>query len=294
MKSMKSIVFGSIYIIISIIFTGCATSGYKTFYKQYGTNEQLQQVKLNSNYKFLEKGEEPQVYSTNNFDIDSKKLRARGYVPIGASSFNGVYENTKNAINQAKRIGATLVLINSSYTNTETRTSTLLLPDNKTTYSSGRSNTNATYNSNNGYNGYGNANTNYYGSSTTYGTKAVPYTTNTRMYNQSAMYFIKNIKKLKFGVGCSDISREKRIELGSRGVIINLIYENTPIYNSDILEGDIVIKMNGTNIKNYQEFNKILQNFDTSKDCIWTIIRNNTKKDIKINFKKGGQTPIRE
>jgi len=286
MKSMKNIMLGSINIIISIIFTGCATSGYKTFYKQYGTNEQLQQVKLNSNYKFLEKGEEPQVYSTNNFDIDSKKLRARGYVPIGASSFNGAYEDTKNAINQAKRIGATLVLIKSSYTNTETRTSTLLLPDNKTTYSSGRSNTNSTYNSNNGYTGYGNANTNYYGSSTTYGTKAIPYTKNTRRYDQSAMYFIKNTKPPKFGtLNSTEISSEERIKLGYSGIKINLIQENTPVYNSNILIGDILIKLDGINVKNYKHFNELLDNFDISIGySIWTIIRNGSQKNIRINF----------
>lgn len=286
MKLNKSILIGSISVIISIILTGCATSGYKTFYKQYGTNEQLQQIKLNSNYKFLEKGEEPQVYSTNNFDVDSKKLRAKGYISIGASSFNGAYEDTQSAINQAKRIGATLVLIKSSYTNTETRTSTLLLPDNKTTYSSGRSNTNATYNSNNGYSGYGNANTNYYGNSTTYGTKAVPYTINTRRYDQSAMYFIKNTKPPKFGtLNSTEISREERIKIGYSGIKINLIQENTPVYNSNILIGDILIKLDGVSVKNYKHFTELLDNFDISiGHSIWTVIRNGSQKNIRINF----------
>ncbi len=119
MKLIRNTIIG---IVLSIIFTGCATSGYKTFYKPYGTNEQLRQAKLNLDYKFLEKGEEPQVYSTVDFDTDSKKLRAKGYIPIGYSSFNGAYEDTKNAVAQAKRLGATLVLINSKYTNTETKT----------------------------------------------------------------------------------------------------------------------------------------------------------------------------
>ncbi len=253
MKLHKSILIGTLSIILSITFTGCATSGYKSFYKPYSTNEQLKQAMLNPDYKFLEKGEEPQVYSTKNFDTDSKKLRRKGYIPIGYSSFNGAYEDTSNAIAQAKRLGAVLVLINSQYTNTETRTSTLLLPDNKTTYSSGNVNSYATYNSNYGYSGYGDANTNYSGTSTTYGTKAVPYTTNTRRYDQSAMFFIKNTKKLKFGVAYNNISREQRIEFGSNGVVVDLIYENTPVYNSDILEGDIIIKMNGSSIENYQK-----------------------------------------
>lgn len=137
----------------------------------------------------------------------------------------------------------------------------MLLPDNKTTYSSGNINTNATYNSNYS-NGYGSANTNYYGSSTTYGTKAVPYTTNIRRYDQGAMYFIKNTKKLKFGVQVIDIPREKRIEIGKSGVIINLIFENTPVYNSNILEGDIVIQMNDNKIKNSQQFVKLTAEYD--------------------------------
>lgn len=285
MKLHKRILIGTLSIILSIIFTGCAISGYKSFYKPYIANEQLKQAKLNPDYKFLEKDEEPQVYSTKNFDIDSKKLRRKGYIPIGYSSFNGAYEDTSNAIAQAKRLRAILVLINSQYTNTETRTSTLLLPDNKTTYSSGNVNSYATYNSNYGYSRYGNANTNYSGTSTTYGTKAIPYTTNTRRYDQSAMFFIKNTKKLKFGVEVIDIPREKRIEIGKSGVIINLIFENTPVYNSSILEGDIVIKMNNTRIKNSQQFLKLMSEYNTSSGkCTWIVIRDGKEKKIMIDF----------
>jgi len=154
-------------IFIFTSLTGCATSGYQQFYNSYVDVNTLPGPEL------IKEGQEPQVYGTDDFERDIRILRAKKYVVIGSSSFNGGYEDMKNAQAQAERIGATIVLINSQYTNTQTTTSTLFLPDNKTTYHSGSANAYSIYN--NSYGGYGSVNTNatYSGTSTTYGTKAI-------------------------------------------------------------------------------------------------------------------------
>lgn len=154
-----------------MLVSACAPSGYQQFYRPFHDAKTLADVEL------LKPGQEPRVFGSDNFDRDIKILRAKQYVVVGYSSFNGSFEDTKNAAEQAKRLGATVVLTNSEYTNTQTTTSTLFLPDNKTTFHSGTANINTSYTNIYGGNlGSSHSNLGYGGVSTTYGTKAVPYT----------------------------------------------------------------------------------------------------------------------
>ena len=110
-------------IIAILVLSGCAQSGYNQFYTPYVDANTLPNVQL------LQPNEEPKVISSSNVDQDIKRLRAKMYLPIGYSSFNGAYEDTKNAVAQAKKIGATVVVTNSEFTDTQTSTSALILPD---------------------------------------------------------------------------------------------------------------------------------------------------------------------
>ncbi len=161
-------------LIIAVVFllTACA-SGYQQFYKQYVDPKNLADVEL------LQPGEESKVYGTSNFDKDIKTLRSKMYIPIGYSSFNGKYEDESKVKAQAKRVGATVVLVNSQYTNTQTTTPPLFIPNSSTTYSFGSV-----------YGGgiYGG----YSGTSTTYGSTVVPITTQQRRYDQTAVFFVKS------------------------------------------------------------------------------------------------------
>ena len=138
----------TIVLLASVILAGCSTTtnGYKKFYKPFVDTKTLKNVNL------LSEGEEPQVFGTDDIDRDMLILRSKKYIPIGYSAFNSCYEDTKNAIAQAKEVGATIILVSSKYTNTQTRISTLFLPDNRTTYYSGSINENTSYNS--AYSGY--------------------------------------------------------------------------------------------------------------------------------------------
>ena len=257
---------------------GCAQSGYKKFYSPYVDAKTLPDVVL------LADNEEPKIYGTDNFQRDTLILRSKKYIPIGYSSFNGGYEDTKNAGNQAKLIGATIVLVNSKYTNTQTSTATLFLPNNKTTYHAGTVNTNTTYN--NGLYGSSNTNGTYNGTSTTYGTKAIPITTNQRRYDQSATYFVKSNKKYKFGVQFLNLTPDQRKLLErNTGVQVQVVIEDSPAFYSNVLAGDFLIALDGQLIKNTEHgvklMGKVPDNIDSS---ILTVIRKGIKKEIKVQF----------
>lgn len=266
--------------ILAALLGGCTTSGYQKFYTPYANATSL------PNPEFLKEGQVPQVLGSDNFQDDVKALRAKNYVPIGFSSFNGGYEDKENAVAQAKRIGATLVLIGSKYTDTQTTTSALILPDNKTTYHSGSAYGTASYSNN--YGGYGAANSNAYysGTSTTYGTQVVPYTAQQKRYDQNAVYLVKISPKMRFGVVLSDLSpglREKHQR--NTGAVAEVVVEKTPAFYSNILVGDIIIAVDGVNVRDTQHAQELMANIpEAAKSSELTVIRQSEEKKITVLF----------
>ena len=255
---------------LSIIISGC-TSSHTQFYKEYPYTATMLQND-SKGLIFLADGEEPKVLSTDNIERDTKIMVSKHYVPIGFSSFNGELEGADSVADQARRIKAVTALYAWKYINTQTNSGTLLLP--QTNNFSGTVNT---------YGTNGSAFSTFNGSST--GTVATPYSITQRRYDQEAVFFLKDTKKGKFGILPSELSREKKIEIGGYGILIDNIFEDSPAYNSELLIGDILIEMDGKKIQDFQDFEKMLREFDTSKGiCSWTIIRNGATKIVKIKF----------
>ena len=255
-----------IILLISLLLTGCV-SGYQHFYIPYVDAKSLPDVEL------LGKDDEPNMYGTDNFDRDIKILASKRYILVGHSSFNGTYESENNAKAQARRIGATVILVKSEYTNTQTTTTPLFLPNTTTTYHSG------TVYGGGVYGGYS-------GTSTTYGSSVVPITTSQRMYDQTAVFLVKSNQKIKFGVYVFDLTNEMRVELErNKGAFIDVVVENTPAFNSNVLSGDVLIEIDGTIIKNAQHALEIMKSYDTSKDfSLWKVVRKGEEKEIRIKF----------
>lgn len=265
---------------ILLFLTGCATSGYQQFYRPFVEASTVPDVEP------LKVEQIPQVFSSDNFERDVRALRAKNYIPIGQSSFNGRFEDQKNAIAQAKRVGATLVLISSKYTDTQTVSSALILPDNKTTYHSGSAYGSSSYTNN--YGGYGTANSNAYysGTSTTYGSQVVPYTTQQRRFDQNAVYLVKTNPKMRFGIILNDLSQEMRTQLQrNTGALAYVVVEKTPAFYSNVMQGDIIIAVDGAVVrdsKSAQELMTQVPQSAVSSELI--IIRNGEEKIITVKF----------
>jgi PDZ domain-containing protein len=255
-------------LLVAFVMAGCA-SGYQKFYKPRVDARTLRYVEL------LKPDEEPKVYGTKNFKRDINKLRSKLYIPIGHSSFNGEYEDESKVKAQAKRIGATLVLVNSKYTNTQTTTTPLFFPNSSTTYHSG-----SVYGSG-GYGGYS-------GTSTTYGSTVVPITTHQRRYDQTAVFFVKSTKKPRFGIFFKNLSNEQRIALErNTGVIIGIVVEESPAFYSNVLPGDILIKVNDSDVRNGKHAHELLGKVSpNANSAVFTVIRKGKEQTITVKFDK--------
>lgn len=247
---------------------GCATTnGYQQFYTPHVDVLTLTDVQL------LKKGEDPVIYSSNNLERDIRILMSKGYAAIGESSFNGSLQGEGGAVDQAKRVGASVVLISSTYTNTQTTTVPMFLPNNSTTYGSG-----TVY-------GYGGT-ASYYGSSTSYGTAVVPITSQQQRFNQTAVYFVKSTKRPRFGIQLVDMTPELRASLQrNAGALVYVALENSPAFYANILPGDVLIRVDGIDVRNVEHALALLRNAEPlNGESQLVILRNAKEKAIKVQL----------
>jgi serine protease Do len=254
--------------LLALTLTACA-SGYQQFYKPYVETKTLTDVQV------LNPGEEPRVFGTSDFDRDIKILRSKMYIPVGYSSFNGQYEDESKVKDQAKKVGAIIVLVKSQYTNTQTTTSPLFIPNSSTTYQSG-----SVYG--------GGVSGGYSGTSTTTGTTVVPITTQQRRYDQTAVFFVKSTKKPKIGIIIKNLNDEQRQAIErNTGAVIEIVIEGSPAFYSNVLAGDILIKVNGVDVRDTQHALNLMRDLDANAGrIIFTVIRNGKEKEIQIELKK--------
>jgi serine protease Do len=256
-----------LFVTLLLLVTGCASNGYQDFYTSYID------PKADPNLESLGENKEPQVFGTDDFKRDIRILRGKRYVVVGQSSFNGSYEDINNAVAQAKKIGATLVLSNSEYTNTQSSTSDLFIPNSQTTYHSG-----TVYG--------GSSSARYSGTSTTYGSTTVPVTTHQRRYDQSAFYFVKRTNELKLGVEVAELLPEERLEIGrNTGALIYVVMEGSKAFNSNVMEGDVLIAIDAKQVKNRDHAVKLFGEIPEGQSSIaLTVIRKGEEKVIVVEF----------
>lgn len=258
----------TVFVLMAAVLLGGCASGYQEFYKPYVDARTLDEVEL------LKPGEEPRVSSTKDFDRDIKVLRSKQYVPLGYSAFNGAYEEDEGNVKvQAKRVGATVVLVNTEYTDTVTTTSPLYVPTSSTTYHSGSVYAGDAYGA-------------YSGTSTTYGCTVVPITTNQMRYDHRAMFFVKSTKKLRFGVFFDNLSDEQRRVLQrNTGATIDVVVEGSPAFCSNVLPGDILIKVNDSDVRDVKHAHELMQAVSSAaSSAVFTLIRNGKEQAITIKL----------
>lgn len=230
-----------------LLLVGCV-SGYKQFYTSApsATLEAVaaQRASPPPATPTVERAQptEPQVI------LDS--YAKRGYVMIGRSLFNsGRPESENSAVQQAKVVGADLVLIlNPQYTGSITSAVPITTPTTTTSYSSGSA---TAYGRGGPVTAYGSGTTTTYGTTTNY----VPMTVHRSDYG--AVFFVK--QRFSLGAFTRDLNDNERQELQSnKGAAIKLVVDGTPAFNSDILVGDIITALDGVPITGAQHFSTLL------------------------------------
>jgi serine protease Do len=269
----------SIIVLCLVVLTGCH-NGYRDFYHP-NFDPKTPPVPA-ADLKYLDQNEKPQIFSTNNLQRDVKIARSKYWFPVGYSSFNGEMGTQGQLLSQAQALGAPMVLVTSQFTENRTITTPLFIPNNQTTYYNGT--TNGQVYGNSGYNANYNSNTT--GTATTYGTTVVPMTSVQSRYDQTAVFFVRFVKKFKFGLVVNNLTPELRTKYErNTGALVDIVYENTPAFTANILPGDIVTEIDGKTILDGFQAMVVMRDTQPANGLsTLKILRNGTEKTINVQL----------
>lgn len=174
-----------------------------------------------------------QVFSSADLNGDVLKLMRRGYAVVGQSSFNaGLNTFDQSQVReQAKAIGASLVLVSSHYTNTIEGALPRTAPKTSTTTASGTATV---------YGTGGSATATGFGTSTTTTSQTVMVPYSIARGDFAALYFVRVKPVLGLVVVAIDDSTRQRLQTNA-GVRVVVVVENSPAFDADILPGDILL-----------------------------------------------------
>jgi hypothetical protein len=205
-----------------------------------------------SNLETLKENQNPVIIKTNDMKREVDRHLAKNFVVIGVSSFNGGMESDENLISQAKDVKATLAIQTSRFVTTQGSSMPLITP-----------------------NGIGGFNT------------TAMYSQQMR-YDQAAIFMAKSAKKLRFGVGFEDLTPDQRKQYErNAGVLARIIYEGSPAFDANIVPGDLIIGLDGKNVRGLEDFRQLIEAIPNSADqVIFKIIRKNLERDIIVSLGK--------
>jgi len=269
-------VFRSIAFLLTsaLICIGCKNP-YADFYHPYQT--------VVGNNLFVQPQGDPAIYSySTNVDQDNRAMRENGFVMVGYSSFNGNGNagSQGNVIAQARTVGASVVMVKNARAGTQTG----VMP--YTTYNPGQIITTNSSGTANAYGTGGYAYGNYQGTSTTYvpgtsSTQMIPYTV--QRYDFLATYWAR-VSKIRLGVVYLNLPTEMRQRLQrNTGVVADLIMKGSPAFISNILVGDVILKVNDDEVIDSNGFGGLLNRY-AGKQVILTIIRGSEQKTISLRL----------
>jgi len=100
---------------IALLVQGCA-SPFSKFYQ-----DQTGDVEITTSPNVVLSKEEPKLVRGTNQEEDALNMREAGYLVVGYSSFNAGNVDIQDAIDQAKDVHASVVIVYSEYTHTQSR-----------------------------------------------------------------------------------------------------------------------------------------------------------------------------
>jgi len=214
-----------------VVLSGCANP-YADFYQG------AQDARLHPRYEASQGA--PTIQMVADPEASAKVAERRGFQVIGISSFTGGDSGAteRNLLEQATKVGASVVFYSVKYLGSQQTTVPITMPDVRTTYSSG---TATAYGAGGPVRAYGTGTSTTYGTQTTY----VPITTHRHEY--VAAYLAKF--RYRLGARCMDLPDEVRQRMGSNsGCLVKSVVDGSPAFSADIMGGDVIVSVDGERV----------------------------------------------
>jgi C-terminal processing protease CtpA/Prc len=232
-----------------VLATGCVNPYVKNFqsadlHKQPSENQPL-----------LPYSGQPQLVTSQDLKADALKMRENGYILLGRSKFQASPINEKLALKQADKVGAEVVLVNHKFvaTKTESLPMSTWIPGQQTDQTErviiqNGANTpkvidrTVTTSTQGEY-------------QTAYVEQSVDY------YDYAASYWAKARAPI-FGVNIRALDEATKAELGTqKGVVVRVVITDSPAYEADLLQGDVLLSLQDEPIRDPQQFFSLVDKY---------------------------------
>jgi hypothetical protein len=240
-------------ILLIALAGGCANPYMKNYVSTRETDTDEESLAV------LPSSGQPHLVTTQNAKADALNLRENGYILLGRSKFRSSLLDEKDALAQARKIGAEVVMVMHKFVNTTTES----LPMSE--YIPGQ----VTQNSEQTVIDDGKGKPKVVERYSTTVTEGEYHTTyveqSTDYYDYSATYWAK-AKPPVFGVHVKALDDATKSELGTnKGVLVRLAVKNSPAYEADILRGDVLLSFGGTEVRDPDQFFTLVKKYEGKK-----------------------------
>jgi hypothetical protein len=266
--------------LFALLSTGCAVNGFEKYYTPQPGADKI------SSSPYIEKAPAvPKLYAhSNDVDADAKRMAEDGYVLIGISSFFGPSKTgtQSQAIEQGKRVGAAVILVKSTYKDTLTGTLPYTVPNAPQVATVNTSGTVNSYGSGGYANGTynGTSTVTMPGGSTTYN---IPYAI-ARSDFFASYWVASDPAKMRLGTRPVDLPDNLRAKLKrNTGVYIPIVIHGTPAFRANILEGDVILKINDVDVVDAKGFTDQLTQL-AGETVTLDILRDTETVTIKVTL----------
>lgn len=199
----------------------------------------------------LAPGQSPRIHASSDLDRDFRAAVAKGYRAIGHAPFNGEFEGDQGLIRQARNIGAVLVLLKSKQAENRKPPLTPFAPGGPAPAAAAT------------------------GSADNYASA-----------NEIAVFFVKSVQKLKFGLFLVDLPAELRAKLGrSSGALVEVVRQNSPAAAANILPGDVVVEIADTPIRSGAHGAEVMRGTNPPDGrCTIKLLRNGAERSVVLRL----------
>lgn len=261
--------------VVVLLLSGC-TNFFNKFYRA-GNPQAIAATQA----QFIAPPAKPALFlHSDDLKADQKRMAEDGYILIGYSDFYApakkVHED--QAVEQGKAVGASVVLYRSKYkdTNSGVVPYTVANPAQVSTV-----NTSGTLYGNAGSANYNSTSTiTSPGGSTTY---AIPFSVTRNDY--FASYWAKrDPNKIHLGLNYGPLPDDlrKRLERNT-GVVVAIVVRGTPAFKANILEGDVLLKLNGDDIIDVQSLGADLNKF-AGQQVKFELLRGDQPRTVSLTL----------
>ena len=220
---------------------------------------------------------EPKLVTSNDMKADALRLRENGYVLVGRSKFRSPLVDEKQALAQAKKIGAQLVMVAHKFVTTGTESvpvaqwipgkevdhteRTVVQHGDSTPTVVDRTTTTVVQGE----------------FQTSYVEQSIDY------YDYAATYWDLTRPPV-FGVNVKALDQATRAAIGSnKGVLVRVVRKDSPAFNADILRDDVLVSLGGQEIRDPDQFFQLVDQ-DKGQTLPVVLIRNNQEITVTVTL----------